>query len=59
MPGYVGAYGNVGKVVTHEWAKMRWGVFEEHGYPGDDQFPLFFYKVRIVVHQMILSPTTF
>ena len=39
------AYGNVGKVVVHEWAKLRWGVFEEHGYPGDAQFPLFFYKV--------------
>ena len=35
----------MGKVVVHEWAKLRWGVFEEHGYPGDAQFPLFFYKV--------------
>ena len=35
----------MGKVVVHEWAKLRWGVFEEHGYPGDQQFPLFFYKV--------------
>ena len=39
------AYGNWGKVVVHEWAKLRWGVFEEHGYPGDQQFPMFFYKV--------------
>ena len=39
------AYGNWGKVIVHEWAKLRWGVFEEHGYPGDDQFPMFFYKV--------------
>ena len=23
----------------------RWGVYEEHGYPGDEQFPLIFYKV--------------
>ena len=22
-------------------------MFEEHGYPGDDQFPLFFFKVDI------------
>ena len=36
----------MGKVVVHEWAKLRWGVFEEHGYPGDTRFPLFFYKVR-------------
>ena len=41
------AYGNWGKVVVHEWAKLRWGVFEEHGYPGDEQFPMFFYKVYI------------
>ena len=39
------AYGNWGKVIVHEWAKLRWGVFEEHGYPGDPQFPMFFYKV--------------
>ena len=39
------AYGNWGKVIVHEWAKLRWGVFEEHGYPGDSQFPMFFYKV--------------
>jgi len=39
-----GVYGNVGKVLVHEWAKLRWGVYEEHGYPGDKQFPMFFYK---------------
>ena len=38
-------FGRTDKVVVHEWAKLRWGVFEEHGYPGDTQFPLFFYKV--------------
>jgi len=36
--------GNVGKTTVHEWAKLRWGVYEEHGYPGDEQFPLIFYK---------------
>ena len=41
------AYGNWGKVIVHEWAKLRWGVFEEHGYPGDPQFPMFFYKVNL------------
>ncbi len=26
-----------------EWARLRYGVFEEHGYTGDDSpFPLFF-----------------
>merc|ERR1711892_205 len=46
-PGFLedsSAYGNWGKVVAHEWAKLRWGVYEEHGYPGDDKFPMFFYK---------------
>ena len=23
------------QVIVHEWAKLRWGVFEEHGYPGE------------------------
>ena len=22
------------QVLVHEWAKLRWGVYEEHGYPG-------------------------
>jgi len=48
-PGYLknsskGVHGNVGKTAVHEWAKLRWGVYEEHGYPGDEQFPLIFYK---------------
>ena len=54
------AYGNWGKVVVHEWAKLRWGVFEEHGYPGDPQFPMFFYKVtspsHLVMVGIILTP---
>ena len=28
--------------MVHEFAKLRWGVFEEHGYPGDDKFPMFY-----------------
>jgi hypothetical protein len=24
-----------------EWAKFRYGVFEEHGFPGDERFPIF------------------
>ena len=32
-----------GKVFTHEWAKYRYGVFEEYGYPGDDRYPMFYY----------------
>ena len=37
-------FGEAGKALVHEWAKLRWGVFEEYGYPGDDKFPLFYYK---------------
>ena len=28
-------------IFVHEWAKLRYGVFEEYGYPGDLVFPLF------------------
>lgn len=37
-------FGPPGKVFVHEWAKLRYGVFEEYGYPGDDQYPLFYYE---------------
>ena len=33
-----------GKTMVHEWAKLRWGVYEEHGYPGDTKFPIFYLK---------------
>ena len=32
-----------GKILAHEWAKYRYGVFEEYGYPGDDIYPMFYY----------------
>ena len=28
---------------VQQWAKFRYGVFEEHGYPGDPVYPLFYY----------------
>lgn len=28
-----------GKKLAQEWAKYRWGVFEEHGYKGDPLYP--------------------
>jgi calcium-activated chloride channel regulator 4 len=32
-----------GKVFVREWARLRYGVFEEHGYTGDDSpFPMFY-----------------
>lgn len=37
-------FGPIDNIFVHEWAKLRYGVFEEYGYPGDDQFPLFYYE---------------
>ena len=51
-------------MVVQEWAKLRWGVFEEHGYPGDQTFPLFFYKVfslgnkTLELSDCVVSPQT-
>jgi len=39
-------FGPPGQVFVHEWAKYRYGVFEEHGYPGDDRYPMFYYDVE-------------
>ena len=25
----------------HQFAKLRWGVFEEHGYRNDEKYPIF------------------
>ena len=35
-------FGPLEKVFVHEWSKLRYGVFEEYGYPGDQQYPLFY-----------------
>ena len=37
-------FGRRDKVIVHEWAKLRWGVFEEYGYPGDQRFPMFYFQ---------------
>ena len=37
-------YGRAEKVMVHQWAKVRWGVYEEYGYPGDEKFPMFYLK---------------
>ena len=37
-------FGPLAKIFVHEWAKLRYGVFEEYGYPGDKQYPLFYYE---------------
>ena len=35
-------WGDPAKLLVHEWAKLRYGVFEERGYPGDPLFPHYF-----------------
>ncbi|XP_063885681.1 calcium-activated chloride channel regulator 1-like [Scylla paramamosain] len=35
-------WGPRGKVLAQAWARLRWGVFDEVGYPEDERFPLFF-----------------
>ncbi|XP_045111841.1 calcium-activated chloride channel regulator 1-like isoform X1 [Portunus trituberculatus] len=35
-------WGPTGKVLAQAWARLRWGVFDEVGYPNDARFPLFF-----------------
>ena len=39
-------FGPLGQVFVHEWAKYRYGVFEEFGYPGDAKYPMFYYKAQ-------------
>ncbi|XP_057373421.1 calcium-activated chloride channel regulator 4-like [Daphnia carinata] len=36
-------FGRAGQLFVREWARLRYGVFEEHGYTGDDSsFPTFY-----------------
>lgn len=28
--------------MSQAWARLRWGVFDEVGYPADERFPLFY-----------------
>ncbi|KAL1479977.1 hypothetical protein MTO96_051423, partial [Rhipicephalus appendiculatus] len=32
-------YGNPSYVFVHEWAHLRYGVFDEYGMPGSDKYP--------------------
>ena len=31
-----------GNTFLHEWSKLRYGVFEQYGYPGDARYPAFY-----------------
>jgi len=37
-------FGPAGRVFVYEWSRFRYGVFEEHGYPGDPLYPMFYLK---------------
>ena len=37
-------YGPLGQVFLYEWSKLRYGVYEEHGYLGDPLYPMFYSK---------------
>ena len=41
-------FGPYANIFVHEWAKLRYGVFEEYGYPGDKQYPLFYYEEEFI-----------
>ena len=36
-----------GNIFVHEWAKLRYGVFEEHGYPGDPLYPMYYFETTL------------
>jgi len=42
--GYTSKYGTPWKALFTQWARYRWGIWEEHGYPGDSRFPYFYRK---------------
>ena len=39
--------------MVHEWAKLRCGMYEEHGYPGDPKFPMFY--LNSIINLLIYS----
>ncbi|CAL4157434.1 unnamed protein product, partial [Meganyctiphanes norvegica] len=43
-------WGPRNKTLVHEWAKLRWGVFDEIGYPGDRRFPLFYWTQKFTAN---------
>ena len=50
LPNFDDIYGPPGQVFVHEWAKYRYGIFEEHGYPGDEKYPMFYVKTTWTVN---------
>ena len=36
------AFGDPSKVFVNEWSKLRYGIFDQHGYPNDPVYPSYF-----------------
>ena len=36
------AFGDPSKIFVNEWAKLRYGIFDQHGYPKDPVYPNYF-----------------
>ncbi|KAF8790573.1 Calcium-activated chloride channel regulator like protein [Argiope bruennichi] len=37
-------YGAPERQLVHEWAHLRYGVFDEYGIPGDKRYPMFYHE---------------
>lgn len=46
------AFGDPSKIFVNEWAKLRYGIFDQHGYPNDPVYPNHF-----VLDNNQLTPT--
>ena len=44
LPDPASVFGPPGQVFVYEWSRFRYGVFSEHGYPGDPLYPMFYHK---------------
>ncbi|XP_050712037.1 calcium-activated chloride channel regulator 1-like isoform X2 [Eriocheir sinensis] len=49
-------WGDKGKALMREWARLRWGVFEEHGYKSDPVFPAYYWHAAGVQDEPRLVP---
>ena len=35
-------FGDPSRVFVHEWSKLRYGIFDQHGFPNDPVYPAYF-----------------
>ena len=48
-------FGPSGQVFLYEWSKFKYGVFEEHGYPGDPLYPMFYSEQSFTLSETSLT----